>query len=79
MAKVLIVDDEPLIAALFEAWITDMGHAPVGPAHSVAEAVALLDNMFDAAVVDLTLREESARPIAEALADFEKLIAVAGR
>ena len=68
MAKILIVDDEPLIAMLVEAWIVDMGHEPVGPAHSLSEAKALLDAPFDAAIVDLTLGHESGRPIAEALA-----------
>jgi len=64
----LIVDDEPLIAMLVEAWISDMGHDPVGPAHSLAEAQALLGEPIDGAIVDLTLGGESGRPIAEALA-----------
>lgn len=68
MAKILIVDDEPLIAMLVEAWIVDMGHEAVGPANSLAEAQALLGATFDAAIVDLTLGHESGRPIAEALA-----------
>jgi DNA-binding response OmpR family regulator len=64
----LIVDDEPLIAMLVEAWIADMGHEPVGPAHSLTEATALLEHSFDGAIVDLTLGAESGRPIAETLA-----------
>ncbi len=54
---------------LVEAWIVDMGHEPVGPANSLAEARALLDSPFDAAIVDLTLGHESGRPIAETLAE----------
>lgn len=68
LAKILIVDDEPLIAMLLEAWILDMGHEPVGPAVTLAEAQALTDAELDAAVVDLTLGTESGRPVAEALA-----------
>lgn len=68
MARILIVDDEPLIAMLVEAWIADLGHEPVGPANSLAEARALLDGAVDGAVIDLTLGGESGRPIAEALA-----------
>jgi CheY-like chemotaxis protein len=68
LAKILIVDDEPLIAMLVEAWIGDLGHEAVGPATSLAEARALLDATFDAAIIDLTLGCESGRPIAEALA-----------
>jgi DNA-binding response OmpR family regulator len=68
LAKILIVDDEPLIAMLVEAWIADMGHEPVGPAYSLADARGLIDGPLDAAVVDLTLGPESGVPIAEALA-----------
>ena len=68
MARILIVDDEPLIAMLVEAWVTDMGHEPVGPAFTLAQARALLDAPVDGAIVDLTLGAESGQPIAEALA-----------
>ncbi len=68
MARILVVDDEPLIAMLVEEWLVDMGHEPVGPAHSLAEATALLETPMDGAIVDLTLGSESGRPIAEALA-----------
>lgn len=68
LAKILIVDDEPLIASLVEAWLVDMGHEPIGPAHSLAEAIALLDSELDGAIIDLTLGVDSGRPIAEALA-----------
>ena len=69
MAKILIVDDEPLIAMLVEAWVADMGHEPVGPAYSLAEARGLVDGALDAAVVDLTLGRESGAPIAQSLAE----------
>ena len=68
MARLLIVDDEPLIAMLVEAWVVDLGHEPVGPAHSLAEALPLLDEPIDGAIIDLALGLESGRPIAEALA-----------
>jgi DNA-binding response OmpR family regulator len=68
LAKILIVDDEPLIAMLVEAWIADMGHEAVGPAFSLADAHGLVDGPLDGAVVDLTLGTESGAPIAEALA-----------
>ena len=70
LSKILIVDDEPLIAMLVEAWVADMGHEPVGPAHSLTEAKELLERQFDAAIIDLTLGDESGRPIAESLADM---------
>ena len=72
LAKILIVDDEPLIAMLVEEWLVDMGHEPVGPAHSLAEAQALLETAMDGAIVDLTLGADSGRPIAEALTAMGK-------
>ena len=68
LAKILIVEDEPLIAMLVQDWIADMGHETVGPAYSLEQARALLDAPLDGAIVDLTLGGESGRPIAEALA-----------
>ncbi len=53
---------------LVEAWVADMGHEPVGPAHSLGEAQALLGEPLDGAIVDLTLGLESGLPIVEALA-----------
>ena len=37
MAKILIVDDEPLITAMLEDWLSEMGHDVVGPAHNLAK------------------------------------------
>jgi DNA-binding response OmpR family regulator len=68
LAKILVVDDEPMIAMLVADWLADVGHEPVGPALTLTEAMALLDHAFDAAIVDLALGAESGRPIAEALA-----------
>ena len=53
---------------LVEAWIADMGHEPVGPAYSLGEGEGAARRPFDGAIVDLTLGDESGRPIAEALA-----------
>jgi DNA-binding response OmpR family regulator len=72
LAKILVVDDEPLIAMLVEEWLVDMGHEPIGPAHSLAEAQALLETPIDGAIIDLTLGAESGQPIAEALASKGK-------
>ncbi len=68
MAKILIVEDEPLIAMLVQDWIADMGHETMGPAHSLSEALALLDAPLQGAIIDPTLHGESGGPIAEALA-----------
>ena len=40
-AKVMIIEDEPLIALDIEALVTDLGHSVTGIAHTRKEAVAL--------------------------------------
>jgi CheY-like chemotaxis protein len=40
-ARVMIIEDEPLIALDIETLVTDIGHTPVGIAATAAEAIAL--------------------------------------
>ena len=69
MARILVVDDEPLIALLTEEWVTELGHTPVGPAGNLKAAFELVANSdIDGAIIDVTLGRESAYPLAEALA-----------
>lgn len=68
MPKVLIVDDEPLIAMMLSDWMTEQGVEPVGPAHSVAQALSLLEaGPVDAAVLDVSLGDGNSYAIADAL------------
>ncbi len=68
MARILIVEDETLIAMMLEEWIVELGHTPVGPAHSVAKAMELVrDAPCDAAIVDFNLRGETAEPVSALL------------
>ncbi|MDB6453350.1 response regulator [Falsirhodobacter sp. 20TX0035] len=65
-----LVEDEALIAMDLECIIEDMGHAAVGPAANVDQAIALLGSLStppDAAIVDANLGGVSALPIIEAL------------
>ena len=69
MARILVVDDEPLIALLTEEWVAELGHTPVGPAGNLKAAFELVANSeIDGAIIDVTLGRESAYPLAEALA-----------
>ena len=69
MARILVVDDEPLIAMLTEEWVTDLGHTPVGPAHSLKAALDLVATSdIDGAIIDVTLGRDNAYPLAEVLA-----------
>ena len=53
MPRILVLDDEPLIAMMVEDWLMDLGHEIVGPAHSVASALSLLEQSApDAAILE---------------------------
>ena len=67
MARILIVDDEPLITAMLEEWLSELGDIVAGPAHSLARALELADSDIDAAIVDVSLGEDNSYPILEAL------------
>jgi CheY-like chemotaxis protein len=67
MARILIVDDEPLIAELMEEWLSDLGHVVVGPAHNLARALELAECDIDGAIVDVSLGKDNSYPLADAL------------
>ena len=66
--RILIVEDEPLIAFEVEQTLTEAGFAVVGVALRLEEALAMVEGgALDAAVVDANLNRVSAAPIAIAL------------
>jgi DNA-binding response OmpR family regulator len=66
--RVLVVEDEALIAFDVADHLTEAGFQVVGPAASVAAALKLLDAQgCDLAVLDVNLGRETAAPIADAL------------
>ncbi|MDH2327808.1 response regulator [Cereibacter sp. SYSU M97828] len=68
--RLLLVEDEALIAMDLEAMIEDMGYCVIGPAASVDQALTILGDLPippDAAIVDANLGGSSARPVVEAL------------
>jgi PAS domain S-box-containing protein len=67
-ARVLIVEDAVLLAMELETGLSDAGATVIGPAYELEEALALLDQPIDAAVLDATLNGHSVSPVAEALA-----------
>lgn len=56
-ARILIVEDEMLVAAELEAILEDLGHRPVGIAPDLETAMRLADRSVDLALVDLNLRD----------------------
>jgi DNA-binding NtrC family response regulator len=69
MSRVLVLDDEPLIAMMVEDWLAELGHETVGPARTVAAAIALIEQGgLDAAILDLSVDGEPSYAVAAILA-----------
>jgi DNA-binding response OmpR family regulator len=67
-SRILIVEDEWLIAEDHAAQLREAGYAVVGPAGSVNAAIALVDaELVDAAILDIGLGKETSFPVAERL------------
>jgi CheY-like chemotaxis protein len=69
--RVLVLEDEMFVLVMIEDLLADLGCVIVGPAASVAEALALADTGgIDAALLDLNLGHgETAYPVADRLAE----------
>lgn len=68
--RVLIVEDEFLVAIQLEDTLAGLGCAVLEPAHSMEEAHNALDqHEFDIAVLDINIAGEPVYPIARWLAD----------
>ena len=68
--RILIVEDEYLIAMDLALGLGELGAIVVGPAASLAEAlepVADTGHTLDGAVLDVNLRDERVYPVADAL------------
>ncbi len=67
--RVLVVEDEALVAMLVEDALLDAGAEVMGPVATVAEALLLLKGQLpEAAVLDLNLAGETSTPVADELA-----------
>lgn len=66
-ARVLIVEDAVLLAMELESGLSDAGATVIGPAYELEEALGLLNQPIDAAVLDANLNGHSVTPVAEAL------------
>lgn len=58
MKRVLICEDEPLIALDLEQMVYDVGHEPVGPVRTFSDALELAESARPAvAIIDLNLAD----------------------
>lgn len=68
--RVLLVEDELLIAQMLRVMLEDLGCVVVGPAARVNEALDFIDaEPVDAAVLDICLNRQFSYPVADALRD----------
>jgi DNA-binding response OmpR family regulator len=66
--RVMIVEDEMLVAMELETLLAEQGCAVVGPAPTAARALALIEEELpDAAILDVNLDGQTALPVAVAL------------
>lgn len=67
--RVLVVEDESLVAMLLETILEDMGCTIVGPVATVEEGLAAVagEDSLDAALLDVNVAGREVFPIAEAL------------
>jgi CheY-like chemotaxis protein len=68
VSRVLVLDDEPLIAMLLEDWLAELGHQPVGPAQTIQAALEFCgDGAVDAAILDLSISGQHSYEVADLL------------
>ncbi len=66
--RVLLVEDEMMVARMLHRMLTELGYAVVGPATGVDEAMKLIGGGgIDAAVLDINLDGEMSFPVADEL------------
>lgn len=67
--RILVVEDESLVAMLLETILEDMGCTPVGPISNVDEALTVVagETDLDAALLDVNVAGQQVFPVAAAL------------
>lgn len=68
MIRLLVLEDEPLIAEMLSAWAKDMGCEVVGPVSSNKSALQLVEKAeLDTAILDICVSDGDSYPVAERL------------
>jgi CheY-like chemotaxis protein len=66
--RILVVDDEPLIAMMVEDWLVELGCEVVGPVGSVEEGLTMAGTAdLDGAILDVNLGGRNCFSVAHAL------------
>jgi DNA-binding response OmpR family regulator len=78
MPRILVLEDEPLIAMMLRDWLAELGYETAGPASSVRSALDIIAvGNVDCAILDVSLDGEDCYPVADALLKRGVLIAFA--
>ena len=68
--RILVVEDEFLVAAMLQQFLEDHGVTVIGPAYNIDDALALAkDATFDAAILDVNVRGIRIDPVAASLSE----------
>lgn len=68
LKRVLVVEDEAILAMMVEDMLSDAGYEVVGPAPHLDAAMSLArDADFDVAILDMNLAGRNALPVAEVI------------
>ena len=66
--RVLVLEDERLIAVLLADWLVELGCETVGPAYTVPQALELIGSHDpNAAILDVSVGKEDCTPAADLL------------
>jgi PAS domain S-box-containing protein len=67
-SRILVIEDEALVALQLQADLESVGHTVIGPARSLQAGLSLVkDATIDLALVDVSLGRETSAPIADEL------------
>ncbi|WP_290648191.1 response regulator [Aquisalimonas sp.] len=67
--RILVIEDEPVVAMGLAKLLDSLGFQPVGPVASIDKALHVVERGgFDGALLDVNLRGEWAAPVVERLA-----------
>jgi DNA-binding response OmpR family regulator len=67
--RILLIEDEMLVAGMLQSMLSSLGYAAIGPATDVHEVMEILSHEnVDAVVLDINLNGQMSYPIADELA-----------
>lgn len=68
LRRILLVEDEPMIAFALEDMVSEFGYCVVGPAYRLEDALEMAQvERIDAAILDVNLNEQTSYPVADLL------------